>query len=104
MTEHGQDARPWAASRQSLADQLGQIDGVLPGSLVVRHLRCGKAGCACKADARPPFTAPTSSGPGPSRQDRDPLPQRGVSSPATRSGSTTPGASRISTPALRSSR
>ncbi len=49
MTEEGTD-RPWAATRRGLADKLGQIEGVLPGSVVVRHMRCGKAACACKAD------------------------------------------------------
>ncbi|HET7487118.1 MAG TPA: DUF6788 family protein [Acidimicrobiales bacterium] len=42
--------RPWAATRRGLAEELGKIDGVLPGSVVVRRMRCGKAGCACKAD------------------------------------------------------
>lgn len=42
--------RPWAATRRALADALGQIDGLLPGSVVVRQMRCGKAACACKAD------------------------------------------------------
>ncbi len=41
---------PWAATRRGLAAELGAIDGVLPGSVVVRHMRCGKPGCACKAD------------------------------------------------------
>lgn len=44
------DHRPWAGTRKGLADQLGQIDGVLPGSVVLRHMPCGKPGCACKAD------------------------------------------------------
>lgn len=44
------DTRPWAATRRGLAEQLGQIDGTLPGSVIVRHMRCGKPGCACKAD------------------------------------------------------
>ncbi len=42
--------KPWAATRRALADAIGEIDGVLPGSVVVRHMRCGKQGCACKAD------------------------------------------------------
>lgn len=50
MPQRDPDKRPWAATRRGLADQLGQIDGVLPGSVVVRHMRCGKPGCACKAD------------------------------------------------------
>ncbi|MBK5221341.1 MAG: hypothetical protein JJE52_00370 [Acidimicrobiia bacterium] len=44
------DHRPWAATRRGIAEQLGQIDGVLPGSVVVRHMRCGKPSCACRAD------------------------------------------------------
>jgi len=44
------DRRAWAATRQGLAEELGRIDGVLPGSVVVRRMRCGKAGCACKGD------------------------------------------------------
>ena len=44
------DHRPWAATRKGLANQLAQIDGILPGSVVVRHMPCGKPGCACKAD------------------------------------------------------
>jgi hypothetical protein len=49
MPQPDPDNRPWAATRRALATQLGQIDGVLPGSVVVRHMRCGKPGCACKA-------------------------------------------------------
>jgi len=41
---------PYAATRQALADSLAQIDAVLPGSVVVRSMRCGKRRCACKAD------------------------------------------------------
>ena len=41
---------PFAATRKALADALADIDGLLPGSVVVRHIRCGKRGCACKAD------------------------------------------------------
>lgn len=41
---------PWAATRRALADAIGEIDGVLPGSVVVRHMRCGKAACACQTD------------------------------------------------------
>jgi len=44
------DPRPWAATRRGLAAELGQIDGALPGSVVRRHMRCGKPRCACKAD------------------------------------------------------
>lgn len=41
---------PWEATRRALAGELADIDGVLPGSVVVRHMRCGKPGCACKND------------------------------------------------------
>jgi hypothetical protein len=41
---------PFAATRRALADALAEIDGVLPGSIVVRSMRCGKPSCACKAD------------------------------------------------------
>jgi len=37
-------------ARQRLAAALAEIDFVLPGSVVVRHMRCGKTACACKAD------------------------------------------------------
>ena len=41
---------PWAATRRALAAALGEIDGALPGSVVVRRMRCGKATCACQTD------------------------------------------------------
>ncbi len=41
---------PWEATRRGLADELASIDGVLPGSVVSRHMRCGKPGCACRQD------------------------------------------------------
>lgn len=40
----------YAATRKALAGALAGIDGVLPGSVIVRHMRCGKPRCACKAD------------------------------------------------------
>jgi hypothetical protein len=40
----------WAATRRGLAEAMAQIDGLLPGSVVRRHMRCGKAGCACTAE------------------------------------------------------
>ncbi len=40
----------WAATRRALATSLAEIDGVLPGSVVVRRMPCGKPGCACKGD------------------------------------------------------
>lgn len=45
-----QTKRPWEATRRALADELGAIEGVLPGSVVLRHVRCGKPGCACGGD------------------------------------------------------
>ena len=42
--------QPYAATRQALARAMADIDGVLPGSVVVRRTRCGKRNCACKAD------------------------------------------------------
>jgi hypothetical protein len=33
-----------------LRAQLAQIGFALPGSIVERRMRCGKAGCRCKAD------------------------------------------------------
>lgn len=46
----GDVKRPWAATRRALAEAMAEIDGLLPGSVVVRRMRCGKSGCACKAD------------------------------------------------------
>jgi hypothetical protein len=37
---------PFAQTRRALAE----IDGLLPGSVIVRQMRCGKPGCACRAD------------------------------------------------------
>ena len=42
--------RPWEATRRGLAAELAGIDGVLPGSVIRRHMRCGKPRCACKHD------------------------------------------------------
>lgn len=36
--------------RRELARQIAQIDAALPGSIVIRHTRCGKPGCRCHAD------------------------------------------------------
>jgi hypothetical protein len=41
---------PWEATRRGLASELAGIDGVLPGSVILRHMRCGKPGCACGSD------------------------------------------------------
>lgn len=50
MAKDDANTRPWAATRRGLAEELGKIDGLLPGSVVVRRMGCGKPGCACKAD------------------------------------------------------
>ncbi|HEY2448353.1 MAG TPA: DUF6788 family protein [Mycobacterium sp.] len=50
MPKPNPDTKPWAATRRGLAAELGQIDGALPGSVIRRRMRCGKPGCACKAD------------------------------------------------------
>jgi hypothetical protein len=42
--------KAWVNTRRALAGQMSQIEGALPGSIVTRHMRCGKAACACKAD------------------------------------------------------
>jgi hypothetical protein len=39
-------------AQQRLAAELAEIGFALPGSVVVRHMRCGKANCRCKADPR----------------------------------------------------
>jgi hypothetical protein len=36
--------KAWARTRRALADQMGEVDGVLPGSVVTRHMRCGVNG------------------------------------------------------------
>jgi hypothetical protein len=41
---------PFPATRTALAAALADLDGVLPGSVVIRQMRCGKRRCACKAD------------------------------------------------------
>ena len=41
---------PFAATRKALAEALAEIDGLLPGSVVVRLMRCGKRNCACHSD------------------------------------------------------
>jgi hypothetical protein len=40
----------WEATRRGIAETMAEIDGALPGSVVIRTMRCGKRGCACKAD------------------------------------------------------
>jgi hypothetical protein len=49
VAEH-REPLAWAATRRALAQALGEIDGVLPGSVVVRRMRCGKTACACQTD------------------------------------------------------
>ena len=39
-----------AAARRNLAAAIAGIDAVLPGSVVIRQMRCDKAACRCKAD------------------------------------------------------
>jgi hypothetical protein len=48
----GDDNSPlaWAATRHALAAALAEIDAALPGSVVVRRMRCGKSACACRTD------------------------------------------------------
>ena len=43
-------ALPFQATRTALAAELAELDGLLPGSVVIRRMRCGKRRCACKAD------------------------------------------------------
>src|SRR5487761_1722627 len=43
-------ARSDDQARRRLATALADIGFALPGSIVVRHMRCGKAACRCKAD------------------------------------------------------
>jgi hypothetical protein len=37
-------------THQRLTGELAEIGFALPGSVVERHMRCGKAACRCKAD------------------------------------------------------
>jgi len=41
---------PFQATRAALAAQLADLDGLLPGSITVRRMHCGKPRCACKVD------------------------------------------------------
>src|ERR1035437_9076685 len=50
MPKASSPRRSAQSARQRLAAQMAEIDAVLPGSIVVRHLPCGKVGCHCKAD------------------------------------------------------
>jgi len=44
MTEH------LSTLREELIRQVSEIHGALPGSVVIRHARCGKQSCRCHAD------------------------------------------------------
>ena len=75
--------QPWQATRRGIAEAMGQIDAALPGSVVVRHMRCGKPGCACKAEPptlHGPYIQWTRTVDGKTvhrgRQDRHQVPQR----------------------------
>lgn len=48
--DNTEPTKAWSATRKALAESLAQIDGALPGSVVVRRIPCGKPICACKAD------------------------------------------------------
>ena len=37
-------------AQQRLARQLSELGFALPGTLIERHMRCGKPACRCKAD------------------------------------------------------
>jgi len=41
---------PARRAQQQLARQLAQLGFALPGTLIERHMRCGKPACRCKAD------------------------------------------------------
>ena len=53
---------PFAATRKALAEALAQIDGLLPGSVVVRRRAAAKATVPARQTHRP-CTGPTPSGP-----------------------------------------
>ena len=42
--------KAWAATRRAITEAIASIDAALPGSVVVRHMPCGKSTCGCKAD------------------------------------------------------
>ena len=44
------DGRSAAQARAAIEAALGQIGFCLPGSITIRHARCGKPRCACAAD------------------------------------------------------
>jgi hypothetical protein len=49
--EPAEPTRAWTNTRRGLAEAIGEINGALPGSVVVRRMRCGKPACGCKADS-----------------------------------------------------
>ncbi len=60
---HTRDER----ANRRLREELAAIDGILPGSVVERRMRCGKAGCRCRADPpelHGPYLQWTRRGPG----------------------------------------
>jgi hypothetical protein len=44
------DGRSADQARAAIQEALGQIGFTLPGSITIRHARCGKPRCACAAD------------------------------------------------------
>ncbi|MGH9152572.1 MAG: hypothetical protein ACRD03_09285, partial [Acidimicrobiales bacterium] len=69
--------RPWEATRRGLAEELGRIDGVLVGSVVVRRMRCGKAAWGVRsgpAGVAHRRLAGRAGRPDPQRRVRRPLP------------------------------
>ncbi len=48
--ERAEPTRAWGNTRRALAEAMAHVNGALPGSVVVRRMRCGKPGCKCKAD------------------------------------------------------
>ena len=44
------DPPPHQQARQRLTRQIADFGFVLPGSVVTRHVRCGKANCRCQGD------------------------------------------------------
>ena len=44
------DEQRVAIARRRLIDLLAEPGGALPGGIVERMMKCGKAGCRCKAD------------------------------------------------------
>lgn len=49
-TPEDQAGRQRARAQAHIAEQLSEIGFALPGSVSVRHYRCGKGNCACHSD------------------------------------------------------